>query len=140
MELRREDYSGDIHQKIIVSAENGRKHTAINPSGKYEVRHYRLDGELVKNEVCCDYLLVNDSGNKVYYIELKGSDFARAVDQVQSGERLCRNSFHGYAAYYRIVASKTRTQELNSAKFRRFQQKVGVDRIKCGTNEIEETL
>ena len=54
MNLQKETYTGDIHQKIIVSAENGRRHIATNPSGQYEVRHYRLDGALIKNEQCCD--------------------------------------------------------------------------------------
>lgn len=140
MDLQKETYTGDIHQKIIVSAENGRRHVATNPSGQYAVRHYRLDGALIKNEQCCDFLLINDTGMKAYYIELKGSDFSHAVEQVEAGEKLCRSHLKGYVPYYRIVTSKTRTQELNSTKFRRFQQRVGADKIKYGTNEIKETL
>ena len=61
MELRKEEYSGDIPKKVYVSAEKGRKHIANNPAGQCEVRQYRLDGNIVKNMMCCDFLLLNDS-------------------------------------------------------------------------------
>ena len=140
MELRKGDYSGDTHKKVYVSAEKGRKHIANNPGGKYEIRHYRLDGELVKNEVCCDFLLLNDSRLDAYYIELKGSDLAHAVQQVEAGQSLFRDSLKNYTSYFRIVTSKTRTQYLNSTKFRHFQRTVGKERIIVKTNIIEETL
>ncbi len=140
MMLRKEEYSGDIHKKLIVSSENGRRHIAENPSGNYEVRHYHLDGEILHNTLCCDYLLINDSRLKAYYIELKGSDLAHAVDQVIAGERQCKDSLQGYESYYRIITSKTRTQELYSMNFRRFERRVGPDRIIVKTKELRETL
>ena len=92
MELRKEEYSGDIHKKVYVSAEKGRKHIANNPAGQYEVRQYRLDGNIVKNMMCCDYLLLNDSYMNAYYIELKGSDIAHAVEQLEAGLRIFKES------------------------------------------------
>ena len=44
------------YQKIIRSPENGRIHVALNPNGQFKVKHYHLDGEIVKNQTCCDYL------------------------------------------------------------------------------------
>lgn len=57
-------------QKIIVSQDNksSRKHIAHNDGG-FRVRHYRLDGDLVKQEKCCDFLLLNDS-NLFYWPRL----------------------------------------------------------------------
>ena len=140
MKLSKENYSGDIHKKIIVSAENGKSHVAKNPSGKYEVRHYRLDGEIVKYEKCCDFLLLNDSLLNAYFIELKGCDFIHAVEQVQAAEQIFKEDVANYTKLYRIVTSKTRTQDFNSAKFRHFQRSVGKENIICKTNKIEETL
>lgn len=140
MELRKEDYLGDTHKKVYVSAEKGRKHIANNPAGRYEVRQYRLDGEIVKNEVCCDFLLLNDTYLNAYYIELKGSDLVHAVEQVEAGRRIFKDSLKDYTSYFRIVTSKTRTQDLHSTRFRHFQRVVGRDRIIVKTNEIEETL
>ena len=58
-----ESENRDKYQKIIVSREPGenREHRAINPDGIYEVRHYQLDGKLVRNQTCCDYQLLNDT-------------------------------------------------------------------------------
>ena len=146
MELRREDYTGDIHQKIITSQENGRKHIAYNTDGRYEVRHYKLDGNIIKNERCCDYLLVNDSCKHVYYIELKGRDISHAVEQIEAGEHLCRDFLKDYISFYRIVASKTRTHEIHSTKYRHFQQTIGtgrvdgIERLMTRTGMIEEIL
>ena len=140
MQLSKETYTGDIHKKIIVSEERGRKHTAYNKNGENEVRHYRLDDGLVKNATCCDYLLLNDSKNNAYYIELKGCDIRHATEQLIAGEHLCKPYVKGYTAYYRIVTSKTRTQELKSSEYRHFQRRVGIDKIICKTNAIEENL
>ena len=140
MELRKEEYSGDIHKKVYVSAEKGRKHIANNPAGQYEVRQYRLDGNIVKNMMCCDFLLLNDSCMNAYYIELKGSDIAHAVEQLEAGLHIFKEGLKNYTAFFRIVTSKTRTQDLKSTKFRRFQRTMGKERIIVKTNEIEETL
>ena len=90
--------------------------------------------------MCCDYLLLNDSYMNAYYIELKGSDIAHAVEQLEAGLRIFKESLKNYTAFFRIVTSKTRTQELKSTKFRRFQRTMGKERIIVKTNEIEETL
>ncbi len=140
MKLSKDNYSGDIHKKVYVSAEKGRKHIAQNSDGQYEVRHYRLDGDIINNALCCDYLLVNDSKRNAYYIELKGSDLTHAIAQVEAGEKICRDFLRGYSAFYRIVTSKTRTQELKSSKYRHFECRVGRDKIKQGNRIIEEIL
>lgn len=45
-------------QKIIVSRDKGtpREHRAENPK-MYYVRHYQLDGGLISQQKCCDFLL-----------------------------------------------------------------------------------
>ena len=64
------------NQSVVISRDKGQKteHRAENPSGKYSIRHYKLDGVLIQQEECCDFLLLNDTGYKSYYIELKGQD------------------------------------------------------------------
>ena len=129
-----------INQKYITSSENKRSHIALNPQGMFHVRHYRLDGMIITNQLCCDYLLVNDTRKKAYYIELKGQDIRKAVSQVLAAEKLCDEDLPGYLSYYRIIPSKTRTEELHSIEFRRLLQKVGTNRLKCKSIKMEETL
>ncbi len=74
-----------------------------------------------------------------YFIELKGCDLVHAVEQVQAAEQMFRKTLENYVSYFRIVTSITKTHDLNSTKFRHFQQMVG-KRLKYSTNELVETL
>lgn len=130
----------DIHQKIIVSQDKGsqRKHKGNNTSG-FNVRHYKLDGDLIRQQKCCDFLVLNDSLKKAYFIELKGRHINDAVPQLENGMRLCESELQGYTFYYRIVSSKTRTHDVQGNTFRKFKEKCG-GRLKCKTNYIEENI
>ena len=61
------------NQAIVVSTDKGnsRKHRAINPQRMFDIRQYQLDGDLVKYEKCCDYLLVNDSQRNAYLFRVR---------------------------------------------------------------------
>lgn len=61
MLLTKERSLCEKNQSIVVSKDRGnpREHRAINPNRQFDLRHYKLDGELVKYETCCDYLLLN---------------------------------------------------------------------------------
>lgn len=128
-------------QAIVVSKDPGkpRMHRAVNPGQKYNLRHYRLDGDLVKNEKCCDFLLVNDSMRKAYLIELKGGHIDDAVDQLEAGEQKICADLNGYIFFYRIVSSKARTHKLNSNKLRKFKSRCG-HRLILKEHVLEETL
>lgn len=113
------------NQAVVVSKDDGqpRMHRAVNPKRKYDLRHYKLDGDIVKNEICCDFLLVNDSMKKAYFIELKGKNIDHAVDQLEAGEKKFGSELCDYMFFYRIVSTKVRTHKINSSKFRKFQEK-----------------
>ena len=128
-------------QKIIVSKDQReqRQHRAENPDQKYEVRHYRLDGDLVSQTTCCDFLLINDTTKKAYFIELKGRHLDDAVPQLEEGFKLFRTELEGCSFYFRIVASKVRTHAVNSPGFRKFKDKWG-SRLKYNSRTLKDTL
>ncbi len=132
----------ELHQKEIVCKDKGSTsvYRAINPNGILSVRKYRLDGNLVKNEKCCDYLILDDTCKKSYYIELKGRDVEKAVCQILAGENICKKELHGYISCYRIIASKSPTHSLYSKVFRELLDKVGPSRFICKTRELTEQL
>lgn len=129
------------HQRLIVSRDSGtrREHRAINPDEKYSVRQYKLDGDLVIQQKCCDFLLLNDSLKKAYFIELKGSNIEEAIPQLENGIKLCAEELIGYTVLCRIVSSKVRTHDIQSNTFRKFKDKYGA-RLKYKTNVMEEIL
>ncbi|BDD10431.1 hypothetical protein FUAX_28630 [Fulvitalea axinellae] len=72
------------HSKITVE-ENGMKVTFLNPN-RYEVEKIHIDGCLEKTgsgQGRCDYLL-KDHNAKEYFIELKGSNVSKALEQIEA--------------------------------------------------------
>lgn len=128
-------------QKIIISRDKHSKveHRAYNLERKYDVRHYRLDGDLIKQEKCCDFLLLNDTLKNAYFIELKGANIDEAVPQLQNAVSLCREELKGYECLLRIVCSKVRTHMVESNTFRKFKARWG-SKLKCQADVLEETL
>lgn len=111
------------NQKWIVSQENNREHRADNREHQYEVRQYHLDGELIHQEKCCDFLLLNDSKKKAYYIELKGRNVREAVSQLEAAQNKLKSELAGYSVYYRIVGSRMNTHEIDSTEVRKLKER-----------------
>jgi len=131
----------DKNQTIVVSKDKRtqREHRATNPQKKFDLRHYKLDGGIFKQTKCCDFLLVNDSRNKAYLIELKGTNIDEAVAQLESGKQKCEDELKGYIIFYRIVCSKAKTHKIQSVKFRKFKEKCGT-RLILKENILPEIL
>jgi hypothetical protein len=51
----------------------------------------------------CDYLLLNDEAKRAYYIELKGSDLEKAIQQIEATVQMFQTSLPGYTTYRRII-------------------------------------
>lgn len=129
------------NQASVVSRDQGspRKHEAINPKRQFDLRHYKLDGVLFQQTTCCDFLLVNDSTKKAYFIELKGGSIDDAVGQLEAGEQKCKMELENYLFFYRIVCSKAKTHKIQSIKIRKFKEKCGA-RLKIKENILSEIL
>lgn len=141
MKLTPEKSICEKHQKMIVSRDKGtsRRHCAINPEQKYEVRQYKLDGDIVSQQTCCDFLLVNDTLKNVYFIELKGGNVDHAIPQLEAGYRLFRSQLTDCDFYFRIVASKVRTLDLRKTAFRKFLDQWG-SHLRYKAEYMEESL
>lgn len=109
----------------IVSRDKGAtvRHVALNEKGSNTVRQYQLDGELVKNQTCCDFLLLNDTKVNAYFIELKGSDIKRGIEQLDETAKMLRAELINYTFYYRLVSSKVNTHDVKSSEYRKFKEK-----------------
>ncbi len=129
------------NQKQIVSKDRkeSRKHIAYNPDQAYQVRHYRLDGNIVRQTKCCDFLLINDTLKNAYFIELKGGNVDEAVPQLERGYGLFHSELAGYQYYFRIVPSRVRTHDIKKTAFRKFKDKWG-SHLQYKSIQMEETL
>lgn len=130
-------------QSVIVSKDQGQKrlHRAKN-SEKCKVSQYRIDGNVIQGEsIRCDYLVMNDDKADAYLIELKGSDIEHALDQLEETSRRLQKELRSYTVKYRIVASRARTQAINSSKYKKFRRKYAQKgEFICKEGEIEEDI
>lgn len=86
------------------SSENQCTHIGINKN--YDIRQFRIDGDVYSKTDSasrCDYLLLNDSKADAYFIELKGSDLKKAIQQIDSTIADVLPSIHNYTVYPRII-------------------------------------
>ena len=89
----------------FVSSENRCTHVGEN-KGHDTVRHFQMDGGVLpkgKDPERCDYLLLNDSIRRAYFIELKGSDLTKAISQIEASVAMIAASLPDYSIYKRII-------------------------------------
>lgn len=138
MQLNLENSLCTIKQKEIISEEGGKKHHAHN---KYQndVRHYKLDGGLVSQQKCCDYLLLNDTKKQAYFIELKGNDIKKGIEQLKCGVKIFSPELSGYDILCRLVCSRAKTHNVHDSTFRKFKKEYG-KKFKYKENILEENI
>ncbi len=80
-----------LSDKRISVCERNKKFTIVNEQ-QLEVIKVRVDGCLIDGEGLerCDYLfLVQGDASEIVYVELKGMDVPKAVDQLEASLRHC---------------------------------------------------
>ena len=90
---------------VFSTSENGCIHIGNNTK-RHSIRKFRIDGDVVpknSNEERCDYLLLNDTDEQAYYIELKGSDIEKAISQIENSIKLLHSDIYSYTIFPRII-------------------------------------
>lgn len=89
---------------VFTSSENGCTHCGKNTS-QCMVRQFKIDGGVFTDGTTprCDYLLLNDDRHTSYYIELKGSDLPKAIEQLEHTISMISPSIPDYKVFRRIV-------------------------------------
>ena len=105
------------------STEKGCTHIGRNVDRSY-IRQFRVDKDIygaTDRAPRCDYILLNDNKRTAYFIELKGSDIERAIEQIDYSVSEINSSL-GYTAFRRIVYH-TGSHKVNSQKVGRWKAK-----------------
>ena len=126
---------------IISSRDKGgsQTHIAYN-RGSSVVTHYQVDGVIIKSGNKCDFLLINEDKKTAYLIELKGSDLSWAAMQLQATEQTLSAQLAPYQPLqYRIVANKCRTNEIETAEFKKYR-KLWKNRLVYKSVKYEEKI
>ena len=125
--------------KIIVSRDVGDREHRGNNTRQCYVTHYRVDGVIIADGLRCDFILMNEDDKKAYLIELKGSKLSYAAQQLEATAKALKSGLDGYALRYRIVSSRSKTQQIESADFKRYRERWKKTLI-YKTNLIEEEV
>jgi hypothetical protein len=86
---------------------------------------YKVDGCLINdNGSKCDFLLLNCTKQTSYFIELKGSDLIKAIEQIDRSIDVLHKDFSSYSIEARIVLTRVNTTDLKSSKLIRLESKL----------------
>ncbi len=108
----------------FTDAKSSTRFVYDNTSLNYLSR-YRIDGCLIADAgVKCDYLLLNCDKEVAYFIELKGSDLIRAVEQIDRSIDVLARELGGFTVNARIVLTRTNTIDLRNSKFLKLEKKI----------------
>lgn len=142
MSIDIENYEGcqefnDTRAKAVFKDKKvGRQFIAINKSSK-KIMGLRVDDCLITEGAKCDYLLVIEAEEKLYFIELKGSDLVKAVDQINTTLDKLLPSINHKIINGRIVLSKVNTPDLQHSRLIKLRQRL---RQLNGTLEYKSIL
>lgn len=86
---------------------------------------YKVDGCLIDDEDSkCDFLLLNCTKEISYFVELKGSDLIKAVEQIDRSINVLHKDFKEYSVEARIVLTRVNTTDLKSTKLVRLESRL----------------
>lgn len=110
-----------IDEKIIVCEENLKKVRLTTNNKKFYKIHLDNDDLVPNKQMRCDYIIVcEDLRNIAIWIELKGSDIARACNQIKASiEKYGTNVKNKYA----VIVFSSKTSPKTNTHFQRFQKK-----------------
>lgn len=128
---------------IIVCKEKreGREYRAINRV-RNAVRKYSVDGVIVPEQTQkkCDFMVINDTKDMVYLIELKGQDLLQATRQLLNSRELLKNILDEHrCTFYRIVY-RSNTHAIRGSDYARFVKEVGAANVRAKTDILEEYI
>ncbi len=112
----------DRRRKISVE-EKKKQYILNNPQGD-EVCLIKVDDCLIKEGTKCDYLVLNCDQKIAYFIELKGCDFLKAVEQINRSIDLLSKQISEYKINVRIVISKIHAPDLKSNQYKKLEKKI----------------
>lgn len=116
----------DKNAKIIICKDFGICEYEAHNNSDSQVRKYKIDGEVINDIEIekCDYLVLNDTEKTAYFIELKGSDIHKAINQLENTYSLLKENLFDYQEFFRIVY-RSGTHSVNDSKTIRWKEQKG---------------
>ncbi|OXB93121.1 hypothetical protein [Parageobacillus galactosidasius] len=127
------------NRSLVTVEENGRGIKFINNKRK-KVALYRVDGCILTEGIKCDFLFLINEDKRAFFIELKGSDLEKAVQQISKTIEQLQPYLREYVLEGRIITTRVRTPALKSTYIIRLQKILrktgGTLNIKAKSDEV----
>lgn len=127
------------NRSLVTVEENGRGIKFINNKRK-KVALYRVDGCILTEGIKCDFLFLINEDKRAFFIELKGSDLEKAVQQISKTIEQLQPYLPEYILEGRIITTRVRTPALKSTYIIRLQKILrktgGTLNIKAKSDEV----
>ncbi|MCU0434511.1 MAG: hypothetical protein MUC87_13745 [Bacteroidia bacterium] len=106
---------------------------------------YKVDGGISKSKnEKCDYLILKCTTEKpdAYFIELKGNDLLKAVDQITATIDNYKNDLKEHRIYARIVVSRVISTHIYDSRYKKLNVKIKELRgdLKTQSQKMIETI
>lgn len=127
-------------RKNISISENRKKYLLHNDLSNY-IAVFHVDGAMVRDndKIKCDNLLIDATGMKAIFVELKGTDLAHALQQINQTIDMMRDDIPNCTKYARIVTSN-RTNVPNIRANPEYIKLYKKANVKVSANLIEEKI
>lgn len=127
-------------RKNISISENRKKYLLHNDLSNY-IAVFHVDGAMVQDndKIKCDNLLIDATGMKAIFVELKGTDLAHALQQINQTIDMMRDDIPDCTKYARIVTSN-RTNVPNIRANPEYIKLYKKADVKVSANLIEEKI
>lgn len=111
-------------QKEIHSKENNSEHIAVNKDDDF-VRQIKIDGDILPTKTSerrADYLVLNETKQTAYLIELKGSHIKSAFVQLENTDKNLSDALKECKMTYWRVVCGSRTANLKNNEVKKYQK------------------
>lgn len=116
-------FSDNRSRAVFKDAKVSREYIGKNINKK-ELKGLRVDDCLIIDGQKCDYLLINVNDKTIYFIELKGSDLMKAIDQIDQTLDILLPKLEHQAVHGRVVLSKVNTPNLVSSRYIKLKKRL----------------
>jgi hypothetical protein len=149
--LKPEEYDNELFQcgfvKTLIAKDRGRHHYQIqNISNHYLVRLRLVEEQRRK----CDYLILDCSSQKAFFVELKGQNLGDAVKQIEStlaaiSPRLISFHFYCRIVQTRVIKASNQNDKERLIRYLKENHKENIqgsvtDLVKIGSVVVKESI
>ena len=147
---KHKDYEWCDNRPAISLTQKRKKFSAKNNNNKYVCCYHSDTGDATEGQKVCDYILCvseseESSHERLYFIELKGSDIDHALKQIYETiiDSVVNFDLKPVQIDARIVAAKVKAPNISTthrAKLKTLLKRFGEGEIKLATNSMHEEI